>query len=124
MLFHNRNWRMLLSIISETRIVAADDGLFEPSDERWAVDVIDLSLPDNPCYLEIIDGKHQLLAYSNMTEFMDHYLPFTVISGLDRVEREKLFVVLNREQTKVPPYLLWDLYTYSNTSTKSQKGGK
>jgi len=93
-------------------LVATDVDLqLEDEDDSRVVMRGTLRLPDKPCYLEIIDGQHRLLAYSNLPDLMNHCLCVTAISGLNEIERAKLFVVVNREQTKVPAYLLWDLYT-------------
>jgi len=93
-------------------LVATDENLrLDREDESRTVVSGNLRLPDKPAYLEILDGQHRLLAYSNQTDLMNHCLCVTVVSNLNQTERAKLFVVVNREQTKVPPYLLWDLYT-------------
>lgn len=93
-------------------LVATDENLqLDREDENRTVVPGTLRLPDKPAYLEILDGQHRLLAYSNLTDLMDHCLCVTAISNLNPIERAKLFVVVNREQTKVPPYLLWDMYT-------------
>jgi DGQHR domain-containing protein len=103
-------------------LVAADTELnFNTEDHGQAIMTGTLTLPDKPCYLEIIDGQHRLLAYSNMPNLMDHCLCVTVISDLNEIDRARLFVIVNREQTKVPPYLLWDLYTLIEPESKRGK---
>jgi DGQHR domain-containing protein len=93
-------------------LVATDADLqLDEENEDRSILIGSLSLPDKPCYLEIIDGQHRLLAYSNLPGLQNHCLGVTVISNLSQIERAKLFVLVNREQTKVPHYLLWDLYT-------------
>jgi DGQHR domain-containing protein len=69
-----------------------------------------LKLPDKPLYLEIIDGQHRLYGYANITNKKNDCLGVTLIEGLGEKERAHLFVTINREQTPVPPPLLWDLY--------------
>ena len=34
----------------------------------------------------------------------------TLVKDLDETEKANLFVTINKTQTKVPAYLLWDLY--------------
>jgi DGQHR domain-containing protein len=93
-------------------LVASDEDLhLEEEDDARSIMVGRLTLPDKPCYLEIIDGQHRLFGYSNLPTLQNNCLNVTVISNLSEVERAKLFVVVNREQTKVPQYLLWDLYS-------------
>jgi DGQHR domain-containing protein len=94
-------------------LVATDENIqLSCEDERMSVLAGNLNLPDKPAYLEILDGQHRLLAYSNQPRLMNQNLCVTAVSNLSPIERAKLFVVVNREQTKVPAYLLWDLYTY------------
>lgn len=91
-------------------LVATDENIcLNDENDRISILVGDVALPDKPCYLEIIDGQHRLYGYAN-TRMQDHCLCVTVISGLDEVDRAKLFALVNKEQTKVPQYLLWDLY--------------
>jgi len=92
-------------------LAVTDENLQFDDNERQAIWTGTLNLPDKPCYLEILDGQHRLLAYASLPRFQDHCLSVTVISDLTPIERAKLFVIVNREQTKVPSYLLWDLYT-------------
>jgi DGQHR domain-containing protein len=92
-------------------LVASDtEPDFNNKDHKQAKITGTLTLPDKPCYLEIIDGQHRLFAYSKLPSLMEQCLCVTVIWKLDEKERARLFVVINREQTKVPPDLLWDLY--------------
>lgn len=93
-------------------LVATDESMdLEREDQSRSILTGTLRVPDKPAYLEILDGQHRLLAYSNQTDLMNNNLCVTAISNLDPTERANLFVVVNREQTKVPAYLLWDLYT-------------
>jgi len=107
-----RNYIRRAGFFANNILVATDEDLqLDREDESRTILTGTLRLPDKPAYLEILDGQHRLLAYSNQTNFMSHPLCVTVISNLNNVERTNLFVVVNREQTKVPAYLLWDLYT-------------
>jgi len=93
-------------------LVATDENIqLDAEDENCSILVGKVHLPDKPCYLEIIDGQHRLFGYSGLRDLQDNCLSVTVISNLSSIERAKLFVLVNREQTKVPQYLLWDLYS-------------
>jgi DGQHR domain-containing protein len=101
-----------LGFFASNILAATDENLqFNREDESRSVLPGNLDLPDRPAYLEILDGQHRLLAYSNQPDLINQNLCVTVVSNLSSIERAKLFVVVNREQTKVPSYLLWDLYT-------------
>lgn len=107
-----REYLRSLGFFANNILVATDEILqLSREDERMSVLSGNLNLPDKPAYLEILDGQHRLLAYSNQPALMNQNLCVTVISNLNSIDRAKLFVVVNREQTKVPAYLLWDLYT-------------
>jgi len=80
-----------------------EDLHFSGEDESHVIALGGLGLPNKPCYLEIIDGQHRLFAYPSLHDLMDHTLCVIVISNLDAVERAKLFVDVNREQTKSLP---------------------
>lgn len=67
-------------------------------------------LPDKACYLEILDGQHRLYSYSNLPDKQNHCLWVTIIENLTPVDRARLFVTINKTQTKVPAFILWDLY--------------
>lgn len=82
-------------------------------DEHAQFSIGNLTLPDKPCYLEIIDGQHRLYGYSNQPSTQDHCLWVTLVEGLSEKDRAKLFVSINKTQTPVPPDILWDLYQIS-----------
>jgi len=84
----------------------------------------ELRLPDKPCYLEIIDGQHRLYGYSDQTDKQDHCLWVTIVKGLNRKDRAKLFVKINKTQTPVPPDILWDLYQISDPNGTQGKISK
>jgi len=95
-------------------LVVSDEELeFRPIGSRSSnryQSIGNIMLIDKPCYLEIIDGQHRLLAYSNLNELLDNCLCVTIISNLDRRDRARTFVTVNKEQTRVKSSLLWLLY--------------
>jgi DGQHR domain-containing protein len=107
-----REYLRSLGFFANNILVATDESIqLSHEDENVSVLAGNLNLPDKPAYLEILDGQHRLLAYSSQPALMNQNLCVTVVSNLNQVDRAKLFVIVNREQTKVPAYLLWDLYT-------------
>ena len=71
-----------------------------------------LKLPNKPAYIEIIDGQHRLYGYAKIPNKSKHHIPVTVIKDLSDKEKANLFIIINKNQTPVPSYLLWDLYSY------------
>jgi len=95
-------------------LVATDEELHFTDFEggrRSGIKIGTLEMPDLPCYLEIIDGQHRLMAYSDLERNQSDLLNVTAITDMNKVERAKLFVTVNKEQTKVKSDLLWDLTT-------------
>lgn len=70
-----------------------------------------LKLPNKPAYLEVIDGQHRLYGYTKISDKDKHHIVVTVIKNLNDEEKAKLFITINKNQTPVPAYLLWDLYS-------------
>jgi DNA sulfur modification protein DndB len=79
-----------------------------------------LELPNRPAYLEIIDGQHRLYGYTKIANKSNRFIPVTLIKGLSEQEKASLFVTINKNQTPVPSYLLWDLY--SDVEPDSERG--
>jgi len=69
-----------------------------------------LKLPNKSSYLEILDGQHRLYGFCKMKNKDKHHVFVTLIKNLDEAERANLFVTINKRQTPVPSYLLWDLF--------------
>lgn len=90
----------------------------ERSDASFAFG--ELHLPDKPCYLEILDGQHRLYGYSNLSDKRTHPLWVTIVEGLSSVDRAKLFLTINKTQTRVEADILWDLY--QTTEPRSIRG--
>jgi DNA sulfur modification protein DndB len=88
-----------------------DEEKGQEEDEPYTLGL--LHVPDKPCYIEIIDGQHRLYGYANQKDKMDECLWVTIIEGLSDIDRAKLFVIINKTQTPVPPDILWDLYQIS-----------
>jgi len=80
-----------------------------------------LLLPNLPCYLEIIDGQHRLLAYSGEDDHISDCLCVTIISNISEIDRAKVFVDVNKEQTKVSGALLWKLYQRTEPTSERAK---
>jgi len=76
-----------------------------------------LHLPDKPCYLEILDGQHRLYCYSNLSTRHNNCLWLTIVEGLEARDKAKLFVKINKTQTPVPAFLLWDLFRFADPGT-------
>jgi len=108
-------------------IVATHERLqMEDEDDSQVMQSGWLILPDKPCYLEILDGQHRLYAYANLPNLQDHCLCVTAIqteSGatLDSTEKASMFVTINKEQTPVPPHILWDLYRFISPNSVKAK---
>jgi DNA sulfur modification protein DndB len=79
-----------------------------------------LKLPNRPAYIEIIDGQHRVYGYTKIPNNSNHYVAVTLIKGLSEKEKASLFVTINKNQTPVPSYLLWDLY--SDVEPESVRG--
>jgi len=73
----------------------------------------ELRLPNKLCYLELLDGQHRLYGYSNQQDKQNHCIWVTIVKGLTPEDRAKLFVTINKTQTPVPAFILWDLYQIS-----------
>jgi len=89
----------------------------ERVDEHAPYTLGELRLPNKPCYLEILDGQHRLYGYSNQPVRRDQCLWVTIVEGLSPEERAKLFVTINKTQTPVPAFILWDLYQISEPTS-------
>jgi DNA sulfur modification protein DndB len=89
----------------------------EETDEHAPFTLGELTLPNKPCYLEIIDGQHRLYGYSNQSALQNQCLWVTIVEGLTPIDRAKLFVKINRTQTPVPSDILWDLYQISEPTS-------
>lgn len=80
-----------------------------------------ISLPDRPCYLEILDGQHRLYCYSSLPNRQGDCLWMTVVEGLNSRDKAGLFVKINKTQTPVPAFLLWDLYRFAEPGSTNAK---
>lgn len=80
-----------------------------------------LTLPEYYGSAWIIDGQHRL--YGAVQSRPDMLLPVLAFQNLGTREQANLFVEINRQQTPVPPDLLWDLYTeiYAGTPDRRQQ---
>ena len=92
-------------------IVTTNEDLDFPEDDpSKLVDLGKLHLPDKAAYLEILDGQHRLYGFSKLKNKETRHLYVTLVKDLNETEKANLFVTINKTQTKVPAYLLWDLY--------------
>ncbi len=68
----------------------------------------------------IIDGQHRL--YGAAQAHTEITLPVIALQNMQISEQAALFVDINKKQTKVPPELLWDLYSdiYEGSSDPRQ----
>jgi len=102
-------------------IVASEESLVfvpeEATDQHAPYTLGELRLPNKPCYLEILDGQHRLYGYSNQPIRRDQCLWVTVVEGLSPEDRAKLFVSINKTQTPVPAFILWDLFQISEPAS-------
>ncbi len=69
----------------------------------------------------IIDGQHRL--YGVASAKRDIVVPVLAFEKMKQKDQANLFVEINEKQKKVPPNLLWDLYSdlYRNSSDEKQK---
>jgi len=78
-----------------------------------------------PCYgsVWIIDGQHRLYGYSESKEKLKANLPVIAFEELSIEKQAKLFVEINKEQKRINPNLLWDLYPdiYRNSLNPKQQ---
>lgn len=69
----------------------------------------------------IIDGQHRL--YGIASSKTDIVVPVLACESMEQKDQANLFVDINEKQKKVPPDLLWDLYSdiYRDSSDEKQK---
>lgn len=82
---------------------------WQQKESREDISVGTVTLPDYYGCAWVIDGQHRL--YGIASSSSNVVIPILAFEGLDQKSQANIFVDINEKQKKVPPDLLWDLYS-------------